>query len=403
MKDFTNPLQILQFLIDKNASLKNALATDDIITFNSIIDELRQAELYKSEQGQNIISFYNLFVQSGPFDNIISNFIFDTIKDNDLLLTDDNFRKMVYKIQDDIETSCCYLATLKNFLTDREAIRKAHEDSNYDEFEIKKRNKDAVNPEENKNLKKYASEEKKLQSTLIDAQLSYFEAIKKTFTTKQPEFPVSEDGLLDTYTYEDLAMQTIQPIIGLANMRKKYRIEYTFSLDYVIDIDSTETLPDALRQIEEFRDTLHDSDYDTIAFKFLKKTSKKDLQDTDSYIPALTLSEYIMKSMGFSGNDIFSTWSKGRHYKNEYKNNQREWALRTFLFLAIPATYMDEFFKKFGICFGTSTDTFISKDDEHIVLPESYIKELIYIGVGYDVINYIVPMQRTQRNMNKSK
>ena len=399
MKDFTNPIQILEFLDDINSSACDALANNDFQAFHSAVDELIDTGIYKTETGQAVITYNNMFGASAPYNNFFTNYGFSKIKDNDFFLTNEIFRKTANQIKDLKESCLMLLVQAKQFNNSKEALEDIYSyDGDADAEKVPSKKVMSIDKEAEKALKATQKADKRLIKKLVDAQVKYLSDIDTLLYQTQMEYNVGKTTddthnitpyieLDDEFTYEDKVRCFIQPIRQLASERRKYILTYQQDLDEVIpDFDNCHSLSEVLEQVNQYIEAPYIDvnkpffNFDSISFNDSAKDEK------------YTLQQYLTTT-GNYGKNRLSFWTQGRHQTNEYINWKRETALRTFLYLGIPAKDIDAFFRLYGISFGTSTDVFTVtlENGYKMLLPEVYVRNLIHLGLSYDIINYIIP------------
>lgn len=399
MKDFTDPIQILDFLDNINSAVCDSLANNDFQAFHSAINDLESAGIYKTETGQAVIAYNNMFGASTPYNNFFTNYGFSKIKDNDFFLTNEIFRKTVNKIKDLKESCLMFLVQAKQFNNSKEALEDIYSyDGDADAEKIPSKKGMSIDEEAEKALKATQKADKKLIKKLVDAQIKYLSDIDTLLYQTQMEYNVGKTTdpthnitpyieLDDEFTYEDKVRCFIHPIRKLASERRKYILTYQQDIDEVIpDLDNCHSLSEVLDQVNQYIEDPY-IDESKPFFNFDSISFNDDAKD-EKY----TLQQYLTTT-GKYGKNRLAFWTQGRHQTTEYTYWKRETALRTFLYLGIPAKDMDAFFKLYGICFGTSTDVFTVtfENGDKMLLPEVYIRNLIHFGLNYDVINYIIP------------
>lgn len=399
MKDFYNPLQILTFLDDSNTAACDALANNDIKAFHSVINGLEDSGIYKTELGQTVIAYNNMFGTTAPYNDFYANYGFSKIKDNDFFLTDDSFRKTVNRIKDAKESCLLFLIQAKQFNNSKEALEDIYSyEGDADEEEVPKKKELSIDSEAEKRLKATQKSDKQIIRKLVNAQIKYLSDIDKLLYHTPMEYAIKKTNdetpyieLDDEFSFEDKARNFIQPICQLTKERRKYILTYQQDIDEVIlNCDNCNSLSDVLIQINQYLEEPY-VDENRPFFHFDSISVNDDSKD-EKY----TLQRYLSSTGGYGKNRL-TFWTQGRHQTNEYTYWKRETALRTFLYLGIPAKDIDAFFKLYGICFGTSTDVFTAtlEDGNKMFLPESYIRNLIHFGLSYDIINYIIPKRNS--------
>lgn len=399
MKDFTDPVQILNFIEDTNSAVCDALANNDFQAFHSAVNDLESAGIYKTETGQAVIAYYNMFGASAPYNSFFTNYGFTKLKDNDFFLTNERFRKIVNQIRDVKESCLMFLIQAKQFNHSKEALKDIYSyDGDADAEKIPFKKGMSIDKEAEKALKATQKADKKLIEKLVNAQIKYLSDIDALLYHTQMEYNIGKTTvpapdaapyveLDDEFTYEDKARCFIQPIRQLASERRKYILTYQQDIDEVIpDLDNCHTLSEVLNQVNQYIENPY-IDESKPFFNFDSVSFNNDAKD-EKY----TLQQYLTTT-GNYGKNRLAFWTQGRHQTAEYTYWKRETALRTFLYLGIPAKDMDAFFRLYGICFGTSTDVFpvTSESGDKMFLPEVCIRNLIHFGLSYDVINYIIP------------
>lgn len=397
MKDFRTPLQIVSFLDKINDAACDALASNDIYTFHSVINDLEDAGIYNTQLGQSVIAYNNMFGISAPFNDFYANYGFSKIKDNDFLLINNDFRKAVNRIKDIKESCLTFLVQAKQFNNSRESLENvySHYEGDADAEEIPKKKSLSIDKEAEKKLKDAQKSDKKNIQKLINAQMKYLSDIDNLLYNTKMEYATNKAinndipymELDNEFTYEDKARSFIQPICQLAKERHKYILTYQQDMDEVIlDFDTCNSLSDVLMQVNQYLEEPYVDE--NKPFFYFDMVSVNNDAKNEKY----TLQQYL-SSTGNYGKNRLTFWTQGKHQTHEYTYWKRETALRTFLYLGIPAKDIDAFFRMYGICFGTSTDVFtvILENGDKMFLPESYIRNLIHFGLSYDIINYIIP------------
>lgn len=398
MNDFNDPVQILTYLNSINTSACDALAHNDIQAFHAVIQDLEDAGINQTQLGQNVIAYSNMFSASSPYNDLFTNYGFSKIKDNEFFLTNDAFRKTVRRINDANESCLMFMIEAKKFNNSEQALNDSYTyqgDADAEEIPIKKGM--SINKEEEDALKAAQKSDRKIIGNLIKAQMKYLDDINKLLYHTEMEYSINETNkdsetiikLDDKYTYEDKARAYVQPIIQLAKERRKYILTYQQDMEEVIpDFDNCDSLADVLDQVNEYLELPYIDE--TRPFYYFEPVSISDDFKSEKY----TLQQYLSKTGNYAKNRL-SFWTQGRHQTHEYMDWKRETALRTFLYLGIPSVDMDAFFRLYGICFGSSTDVFttVLNDGTKMFLPEAYVRNLINLGLSYDIINYIIPIR----------
>lgn len=292
-----------------------------------------------------------------------------------------------------------FLVHAKQFNNSKDALKDSYSyDGDADAEKVPSKKELSIDKEAEKALKATQKADKKLIEKLVNAQLKYLSDIDTLLYHTQMEYNVGRAAsavptgtpymeLDDEFTYEDKARCFIKPIRQLAGERRKYILTYQQDIDEVIpDLDNCLSLSEALEQINQYLEEPY-IDENRPFFNFDSISVNSDAKD-EKY----TLQQYLTAT-GNYGKNRLASWTQGRHQTNEYTYWKRETALRTFLYLGIPAKDIDAFFKLYGICFGTSTDVFTValENGEKMFLPEVHIRNLIHFGLSYDIINYIIP------------
>ena len=373
MKDFTNPIQILEFLDDINLAACDALANNDFQAFHSAVNDLIDSGIYKTETGQSVITYNNMFGASAPYNSFFTNYGFSKIKDNDFFLTNETFRKTVNQVRDAKESCLMFLVQAKQFNNSREALEDIYSyDGDADAEKVPSKKGMSIDEAAEKALKATQKSDKKLIEKLVNAQIKYLSDIDTLLYHTQMEYNIGKTTeptlditpyieLDDEFTYEDKARCFIQPIRQLASERHKYILTFQQDIDEVIpDLDNCHSLSEVLDQVNQYIEEPYIDEskpffnFDSISFNDDVKNEK------------YTLQQYLTTT-GNYGKNRLTFWTQGRHQTYEYTSWKRETALRTDVF------------------------TVTLEHGDKMLLPEVYIRNLIHFGLSYDVINYIIP------------